>query len=199
MHPELYFIYDSHCPWSYATTPLVNALSDSFPELEVHNWHCAHYDGSDCAGFSQIKAAEKQSGQTFGQEHIRFADSPKNAILTANFMAWLQDKQPEKVLPILNALQKEHFVEGNPFGCKRDFNTLVAQFKLSPPNKVFKEVLSNEALYQQSDIQELQAFMQNSAFPALLLTYGDNAILLEHASYLNKPQDLVKVVKKLLA
>ena len=199
MHPELYFIYDSHCPWSYAVTPLVNAISESFPEIKIHAWHCAHYDGSDCAGFSQIKEVEKQSQQQFGQEHMRFADSPKNATLTANFMAWLQDKQPEKVLPVLNALQKEHYVEGNPFGCKNDFAVLISDFKLSPPNKIFKDELSNEALYQQSDIQELQEFMQTTAFPSLLLTHGDNALLLEHASYLNNPQSLVKEVKKILA
>lgn len=199
MHPELYFIYDSHCPWSYAATPLVNAISETFPEIEIHSWHCAHYDGTDCAGFSQTKDAEKQSKQPFGQEHIRYADSPKNAVLTANFMAWLQDKQPEKVLAVLNALQKEHFVEGNPFGCKNDFGELISQFKLSPPNKVFKDELSNEALYQQSDIQELQEFMQTTAFPALLITNGDSAVLLEHASYLSKPQSLVKEVKKILA
>lgn len=199
MHPELYFIYDSHCPWSYATTPLVNAISQKFPEMEIHIWHCAHYTGSDCAGFSQIKEAERMSGQSFGQEHIRFADSPKNAILTANFMAWLQDKQPEKALPVLNALQEAHFVEGNPFGCKNDFNEIVRDFKLSPPNKAFKTELSNEALYQQSDVMELQEFMQTTAFPALLLTNGDNAVLLEHASYLKKPQALVKAVEKILS
>lgn len=199
MHPELYFIYDSHCPWSYAATPIVNVINASFPELETHIWHCAHYDGSDCAGFSQIKAAEKQSVQTFGQEHLRFADSPKNAILTANFMAWLQSKQPEKVLPVLNALQQSHFVEGNPLGCKNDFAAIISQFKLSPPNKIFKNELTNEALYQQSDIQELQAFMQTTAFPAMLLIYGDNALLLEHARFLNNPQNIIKEVKKLLA
>lgn len=199
MHPELYFIYDSHCPWSYVTTPLVNALAESFPEMELHHWHCGHYDGSDSAGFLQIQEARKQGKQAFGQEYIRFADSPKNSSMSANFMAWLQIKQPEKVLPVLNALQAEHFVEGNPLTCKNDFAKLIRDFKLSPSNKVFKDSLSNEAAYQQSDIQELQEFMQTTAFPALLLTYGDNAVLLEHASYLQKPQALVKQVAKLLA
>ena len=199
MQPELYFIYDSHCPWSYATTPLVNALSESFPEMEIHNWHCGHYIGSDAPGFLQIKEVEKQSNQTFGEEHIRFADSPKKSTLCANFMTWLQSKQPEKVLPVLNALQIEHFVEGNPFGCKNDFSTLISQFKLSPSNKVFKDEFSNEALYQQSDIKELQEFMGTTAFPAVLLTFGDNAVLLDHARYLSKPQALVKEVKKILA
>lgn len=198
MHPELYFIYDSHCPWSYATTPLVNAIRDNFPEMEIHIWHCAHYDGSDCAGFTQIKEAQKQGLQPFGQEHIRYADSPKNAIVAANFMAWLQEKQTDKALPVLNALQKEHFVEGNPFGCKNDFAHIISEFKLSPPKKVFKDSLSNEALYQQSDVQELQEFMQTTAFPALLLTNGDSAILLEHARYLKSPENLIKEVKKLI-
>tara|TARA_R110001583_G_scaffold16561_6_gene67786 strand:- start:17417 stop:18016 length:600 start_codon:yes stop_codon:yes gene_type:complete len=199
MHPELYFIYDSHCPWSYATTPLVNAISENFPEIEIHIWHCAHYDGSDCAGFSQIKEVEKQGLQQFGQEHMRYADSPKNAIIAANFMAWVQEKQPDKALPVLNALQKEHFVEGNPFGCKNDFVRLISDFKLSPPKKVFKDTLSNEALYQQSDVQELQEFMQTTAFPALLLTSGDHAVLLEHAKYLKTPHSLVKEIKKIIA
>lgn len=198
MHPELYFIYDSHCPWSYAALPLVNALSESFPEMEVHYWHCAHYNGSDSAGLLQVKEAQKKSLQSFAQEHIRFADSPKNSTMSANFMAWLQSKQAEKLPAVLNALQIEHFVHGNPFGCKNDFKDLIAQFKLSPSNKVFKDELTNEAQYQQSDIQELQEFMQTSAFPALLLTYGDNALLLEHARYLTKPQGLVKEVAKLL-
>ena len=37
----LYFIYDSHCPWSYATTPLVNAISEAYPEMNLNLMHCA--------------------------------------------------------------------------------------------------------------------------------------------------------------
>ena len=73
MHPELYFIYDSHCPWSYAATPLVNALSENFPELEIHHWHCAHYDGSDSPGFLQIKEVEKGAGIGYNWKYV----SPK--------------------------------------------------------------------------------------------------------------------------
>ncbi len=113
MIPELYFIYDSHCPWSYASLPLLNAIEKAYPEMIIHAWHCAHYDGSDCAGYKQVNDAERQSTVKFGQEHIRFADSPKKSIMAANLMAWLQNKQPLKSLAVLNALQKEHFIEGN--------------------------------------------------------------------------------------
>ncbi len=196
MHPELYFIYDSHCPWSYASTPLINALEKAYPEMMIHIWHCVHYDGSDCAGYKQMDDISKQSQVKFGQEHIRFVDSPKDATMTANLMAWLQNKQPEKALAVLNALQKAHFIEGNALGCKHDFNAIIEQFKLSPPNKVFKDKLSNEAEYTLSDIRELQEFIGTNSFPAILLSVGDKAVLLNHALYLANPNAIVNAVKK---
>lgn len=199
MTPELFFIYDSHCPWSYASTALVNEIEKSCPEMVIHLWHCAHYDGSDCAGHAQVDSVSKQSAVKFGKQYIRFADSPKNATMTANFMTWLQNKQPEKALTVLNAFQTAHFIEGNPLTCKHDFNHIIEQFKLSPPNKIFKEELSNEAQYALSDIHEVQEFMKTTAFPALLLTVGDKAVLLDHSLYLKKPEMIVRAVKEALA
>lgn len=199
MTPELYFIYDSHCPWSYASCELVNELARAYPEMIIHAWHSAHYDGSDCAGRLQVDAVAKQSAVKFGKEHLRFADSPKNSVITANLMAWLQNKQPEKVLPVLDALHKAHFIEGNALGCKHDFTAIIEQLKLSPPNKVFRPALSDEAEYILADIAELQEFMGTTAFPALLLTQGDKAVLLDHSLYLQKPAMIIKAVKKELS
>lgn len=196
MTPELYFIYDSHCPWSYASTPLVNALEKAYPEMMIHIWHCAHYNGSDSAGFQQVDSASKKSTVKFGQEHIRFADSPKNSTITANLMAWLENKQSEKALAVLNALQKAHFVEGNPLGCKHDFLPIIEQFKLSPPNKVFKDELSDAAEYTLSDIAEIRELIGTNAFPVLLLSVGDNAVLLNHSLYLAKPDAIIAAVKQ---
>ena len=196
MTPELYFIYDSHCPWSYATSKLVTALAEAFPEMDINAWHCAYYNGGESAGFKQVEMVSQQSGVKFGQEHMRFVDSPKDSTMTANLMAWLQSKQPEKCLPVLNALQKAHFIDGNPLTCKYDFHAIIEEFKLSPPNKVFKEELSKDGQYVLSDIAELQDFMGTTGFPALLLTHDDNAILLDHSLYLNKPSAIVTAVKK---
>ncbi|WP_354625638.1 protein-disulfide isomerase [Psychromonas sp. MME2] len=196
MIPELYFIYDSHCPWSYAATAQVNELANAYPEMKLHIWHCAHFDGSDSAGFKQVDAVAQQSCVKFAKDYMRFSDSPKSSILAANLMTWLQSKQPERALPVLNALQNAHFIEGNPLTCKHDFNEIINAFKLSPPNKVFKEELSKEAEYTLSDINELQEFMGTNSFPALLLTIADKAVLLNHALYLKKPVGIVKAVKK---
>ena len=198
MSNELYFIYDSHCPWSYAALPLVNQIEKTFPDMTIHLWHCAHYDGADSAGFGQIKAAEKTSTVTFSKEHLRFADSPKDATISANIMAWLNTREPKKVLPFLNALQETHFVDGFPMATKRDFAGIAEQFKLSMPNKVFKEELSEDAQQQLSDIAEVQDFMGTTAFPAMLLISGDEATLLNHAQYLKKPREIVDAVEMLL-
>jgi len=198
MSSELYFIYDSHCPWSYAATPLVVTLDEAFPEMEVHAWHCANYDGSNSVGFNTIKAVEKVSDVTFSQEYVRFADSPKSSIISANLLTWIATKQSDKLLPVLQAMQHAHFVEGNSLGLKIDFNELAEELKLSVPNKVYKEELSKDATFTLSDISDLQEFMGTTAFPALLLVHNDNAVLLNHAEYLDDPKALVAYVKKQL-
>lgn len=198
MSSELYFIYDSHCPWSYAATPLVVALSDAFPDMELHAWHCANYDGGNSVGFNTIKSVERESNVTFSQEYMRFADSPKNSILSANLLTWIATKQSDKLLTVLQALQHEHFVEGNSLGKKIDFIELAEELKLSIPNKVFKEDLSKDAMFVKSDISELQEFMGTAAFPALLLVHNNNAVLLNHAQYLHKPHSIVADVRKQL-
>ncbi len=195
MHPELYFIYDSHCPWSYAALPIVEALQKADPELEFHAWHFAHYTGNESVGFDQIKAAEAQSQVKFGKEYMRFADSPKNSILCANLLTWIANKQSDKLIPALKAIQQAHFVEGNALGKKHDFNNIVEQQKLSAPNKVFRDELSKDAEIILSDIAELQEFMGTTAFPALLLIINDNATLIDHASYLSNPERVVELLK----
>ncbi|GGB73783.1 protein-disulfide isomerase [Shewanella inventionis] len=199
MTTELYFIFDSHCPWSYATTPLVNALQNAYPNMTVHLLHCAHYIGSDSAGEEQIQAAAKASGVKFGREHTRYANSPKNSIKTANLLAWMQDKQANKQLPLLNALQTAHFVEGNPFSNKHDFNAIVEQFKLSPNNKVFRDELTTDAENILEGIAEIQQVIGTTSFPALIMTVNDNAIFIDHSKYLKKPQEVVAAVEKEIA
>lgn len=198
MNSELYFIYDSHCPWSYAAMPLVVALDEAFPEMEVHALHCANYDGGNSVGFNTIKAVEKESDVEFSQEYVRFADSPKNSIICANLLTWIASKQPEKLLSVLQSLQHAHFVEGNSLGKKIDFTELAEALKLSIPNKVFKEELSKDALYALSDISDLQELMGTVSFPALLLVHNDKAVLLNHAKYLSYPKNIVADVRKQL-
>ncbi len=199
MTRELYFIYDSHCPWSYATTPLVNALQAAYPEMKLVLLHSAHYIGKDSAGEAQMEAAARISGLKFGRDHIRYVNSPKSSIKTANFMAWLQEKRADKQLEVLNALQRAHFIEGNPLDNKHDFNAIAEKFKLSPSNKVFKDELSIEAEYALEGIAEIQQVIGTEGFPVLVMTQNDNAIFIDHSKYLSSPHAVVQAVEQELA
>ncbi|ARD21173.1 protein-disulfide isomerase [Shewanella japonica] len=199
MTTELYFIYDSHCPWSYATNPIVNALQDAYPKMKVHLLHTAHYMGKDSAGEEQMEAAARASGLKFGREHIRYVNSPKNSVKTANLMGWLQSKQADKQLPVLNALQRAHFIEGNPLGTKHDFMDIVAEYKLSPSNKIFRDELSVDAECVLEAIAEIQQMLGTANFPALVMTVGDNAIFIDHSKYISTPLAVVDAVKKEIA
>ena len=199
MTTELYFIYDSHCPWSYATTPLVNALQHAYPNMTVHLLHCAHYHAKHSAGEEQIQAVTKASDVKFGREYTRYVNSPKSSIKTANLMAWMQDKQANKQLALLNALQTAHFMDGNPFHNKHDFNDIVEQFKLSPNNKVFRDELTTDAEFILEGIAEIQQVIATTRFPALIMTVNDNAIFIDHSKYLKTPQEVVTAVEQEIA
>jgi protein-disulfide isomerase-like protein with CxxC motif len=199
MTTELYFIYDSHCPWSYAATPLVNALQQAYPEMNVHLLHSAHYIGKDSAGEEQMQAAAKISGLKFGRDHIRYVNSPKNSIKTANLMGWVQSKQADKQLAVLNSIQRAHFIEGNPLDNNHDFTAIVEKFKLSPSNKVFKDELSMDAEYVLEDIEEIQQIIGTTGFPVMVMTVNDNAIFIDHSQYLSSPHAVVAAVEKEIA
>ena len=190
----LYFIYDSHCPWSYAATPLVNALSEAFPKMQLHLLHCSHFDGSDSAGLDQVDAVKAVSSVKFGTEHIRYVNSPKDATKTANLMAWLETKQPEKMLAVLNSLQQAHFVEGNPLSNKHDFSAIFASHKLSPSNKIFRDGLIHDAEQTLAGIAEIYEVLGSTSFPALLITVDDQGIFIDHSKFLAAPATVVESV-----
>ncbi|BAJ02181.1 protein disulfide-isomerase [Shewanella violacea] len=196
---DLYFIFDSHCPWSYAATPLVNALHEAYPEMNIHPLHSAHYNGTDSAGEEQMEDVARLTGLKFGRDHIRYVNSPKSSFKTANLMGWMQSKQPKKQLEVVNFLQRAHFVEGNPLDTKHDFNDVIEKFKLSPSNKVFKDSLSSEAEFVLSDIAEIQEMIGTKAFPAMVIIIGEQGIFVDHSKYLSNPQGVVAEVEKEIA
>ncbi|QQX82388.1 protein-disulfide isomerase [Shewanella sp. KX20019] len=192
----LYFIYDSHCPWSYAATPLVNALSEAFPKMNLHLLHCSHFDGTDSAGLEQVDTIKNLSKVKFGREHIRYANSPKDATKVANLMAWLETKQPDKMLTVLNALQHAHFVEGNPLTNKHDFSAIFDSHKLSPSNKVFREGLISDAEQTLAGIAEIYEVIGTTSFPVLLITVNDQGIFIDHSKHLSAPETVVETVRQ---
>jgi len=198
MASELFFIYDTHCPWSYVTTPLVKAIQQEFPDLSLNLWHSAYFCATD-----ESKVKKDQLNEITRLTDIKFSDAylsnisvNKDATLSANLMTWASNKTPQLALDLLIALQQAHFEQGSELTTTNEVNEIVQQLKLSPPAKVFKEdKLSNDAQAQVEEIFALQEIIQTEAIPALLLAIGSELILLNHHLYLKEPQAIVEAVR----
>ncbi|WP_394175884.1 protein-disulfide isomerase [Thalassotalea litorea] len=195
MNSELFFIYDSHCPWSYAATPLVRALVNAHPEMQLHLLNVAYYDGSDGVKKALAQSVANQSTATFSEGYLQGCEQPQDATSVVNLMAWLTGKQPEIALDVLEEIQKLHFQQGLKMVEPEDFDALAKHFNLSMPGKVFKDKLSKDAEHQLADVAELQEIIQTTAFPALLVAQDERIVLLNHNLYLTHPDKIVEGVE----
>ena len=111
-------------------------------------------------------------------------------------MAWAQAKAPKQALPLLNALQAQHFVQGNELTQEADVEEIISQLKLSPPAKVYKtDKLSKDAEAVVHDVFSLQDIIGTQAIPALLLAIDDELILLNHNFYLQQPEAIIEAIE----
>ncbi|MGB0936625.1 MAG: hypothetical protein ACPGTQ_04155 [Colwellia sp.] len=196
MTMELFFIYDTHCPWSYAATPLINEISKAYPQIDILLWHNAYYDGETGIDKNTIAEVTKASGAEFGDIYLDNLSHSKDSTYAANLMTWAQNKEPEQALTILNNLQRFHFGLGNELDTKESMLELIKELKLSPPSKILKnDKLTSDAEAVVHEIFALQEVIQTKAIPALLLAINDELILFNHNFYLNNPKDIVEAIK----
>ncbi|MAG75711.1 MAG: hypothetical protein CL811_03025 [Colwelliaceae bacterium] len=197
MSTQVYFIYDSHCPWSYAATPLVAAIEKQLPNVKVHYLHCGLYDGDNGVDKKTTGTVTDLSGIKFNKAYLGKLNENKDSTLGANLMAWSQSKCPEKSLAILEALQQAHFVEGNPLVTADDVAGIVKSLRLTPPAKCLQsEKLSKDAEFNMADIEEIQEIIGTRHIPALLLAHNDDLVLLNHNLYLLEPAAIVDAINK---
>lgn len=196
MAAELFFIYDSHCPWSYATTPLVQAIHQSLPEIELHLWHCARYEGDEQISSKNLEQVEQDSNIRFAAEYKEQLKNAADSTIAANLLSWVANKMPSDTLALLTAIQQQHFQGGNPLKDKEDYDDIIEQFKLSAPAKVLKnDKFTKDAEYVLAHIEEIQDLIGTHAIPALLLAVDDDLVLLNHNLYLKDPSAIVEAVK----
>ncbi|GLX77198.1 hypothetical protein tinsulaeT_05380 [Thalassotalea insulae] len=200
MSAELFFIYDSHCPWSYAATQLVNRISDAFPKMPVNLMHCAYFDGDNKVSKATINAVKEASKVKFSPDYLTHLETNKDSTLAANVLTWVQRKSPQNSLALLNSIQQAHFEQANPLTTKEQISPLIDELKLSPPAKTLQaEKLTKDAEFALGDVEELQKIIGTNAIPALLLAQNENLVLLNHNLYLAQPEKIVEAVKLELA
>ncbi|WP_448564417.1 hypothetical protein [Thalassotalea ganghwensis] len=196
MTTELFFIYDSHCPWSYAATALVSEIKASLPEITITLLHCGRYQGDEQIGSKTLTQVSDDSLVRFSEAYYQQKQVAPDSTIAANLLAWLGNKNPEQALAVLVEIQKQHFQQGNTLSEMDDFATIISQFKLSPPNKVFKQdKYAKEAEFALGMVEELQEIIGTPAIPALLLAVEDDLVLLNHNLYLKESKAIVDAVK----
>jgi len=196
MNVELFYLYDTHCPWSYATTALVNEVATALPEIKINLLHCARYDGEEGIESSTIEMVQQDSNKAFGQSYLANYSLAKDSTIAANLMTWAQLKTPHQALALLNDIQNSHFQQANEFNNEQAFTDIISKHKLSPPSKIYnikKFTKDVEATLAEAD--EFQDIIATTAIPALLLAVGDNLVLLNHNLYLKSPKAIVDAIK----
>jgi len=197
MASELFFIYDTHCPWSYVTTPLVKAIQQALPQITINLWHSAYFSANDESKVTrkQLDEITRLTDISFPDVYIADLETKKDSTLSANLMTWANNKTPLQATELLMALQQAHFEQGNELTIQNDVIDIVNHLKLSPPAKVFKEdKLSNDAHAQIEEVFALQEIIETEAIPALLLAIDNELILLNHHLYLKEPEAIVEAV-----
>ncbi len=196
MSTELYFIYDSHCPWSYAATKLVENITTALPQVQLHLMHSAYFDGDNKVSRETIKTVEELSTVKFNKSYIDSLDVYRDSTLAANLLTWVQNKSQKDALTLLKSIQKAHFEQANPILSAEDVTPLIEELKLSPPAKSLKSaMLTKDAEFVHHDINEMQEIMGTNAIPALLLAHDEQLILLNHNLYLEQPEKIIEAVK----
>jgi protein-disulfide isomerase-like protein with CxxC motif len=192
---ELFFIYDSHCPWSYASTVLVEKILSAFPSITFRAMHISYYDGENQVSPTTITAVSEFSKVPFGPNYMDTLNYPKDSTLVANLMAWVQNKSTASAFELLTKLQHAHFVLGNELTDKDSVSEIIDELKLSPPAKSLQvNKLTKDAEFAIHDITEIQEIIGTQAIPAMLLAYNENLVLLNHDLYLENPSAIVDAV-----
>ncbi|AOW75972.1 MAG: putative protein-disulfide isomerase [Colwellia sp.] len=200
MSTELFFIYDTHCPWSFATTSLVKEIADAYPNITLNLWHSAHYEGDEKVSRKTIDAVEDDANIEFSHEYVKTLNVEKDSTLSANLIGWVSQKVPHLTLELIEAIQKQHFEQGTAFTHESDFQPIIDELKLSPPAKVFKEgKIAKEAEFVLQEIYDFQEYIGTKAIPALLIAHNENLTLLNHNLYLQNPSAIIEAVELELA
>lgn len=195
MAAEIFFIYDSHCPWSYAATRLLNEINNAMPQITLNLWHNAYYDGDSSIKAAQINDIEKLANIKFSSAYRKNLTTPKDSTLAANLLAWAEAKTPQQALSLLNAMQDAHFQQGNELIDASSVEEITQSLKLSPPTKAFKsDKLTKDAEALVHEIFALQEIIATEAIPALLLAIDDELILLNHNFYLQEPKAIIEAI-----
>jgi len=194
---KLVYVYDALCPWCYAFTPVVKALSHHYGDrlgLEVLSGGMVRDDQVREVGGEEEASALRESyrsiteltGAQFGEaffegiaRHRRRLDSEPPAIALAAFRMVASGRSE---LEFVHTVLKENFWEGGD-PSSDEFYRRIAQRLGLDPDKLLAAMRTEEArdgaLYDFAQARQLNA----DAFPRLYLQTAEDYLYLVSRGY----------------
>ncbi|MDN3556436.1 DsbA family protein [Halomonas maura] len=205
MRPVLHYIHDPLCGWCYAVAPLVAALVERAPNLEVrlHGGGLFENRRLDEAMVRHVRANDARiaalSGQPFGAAYRHgllergdtLLDSPaaSAAILAVEAVA------PHRALVMLEAIQRAHYREGRRVVDAAVLTELAEAQGLAPA--AFTRALAAARGRVWPHIAATRRRMVQlgaSGFPTLVLEQDGDTRVLDHGRYYGRPAAFAQAV-----
>ena len=212
MNVKLHYIFDPLCGWCYAASPLLAALSERFGsqlELVLHPGLLFAQPSDIAPAYREhIVSADRRiaalTGVDFGASYIervrhmavlRYHSEPPAAAVLA-----VMAQQPELGLPMLEAIQRSHYVHGANVSDVATLSALALNLGLDASEFACALPLALAALPVAVDeARRLLDEVGGSGFPALVLERDSQYLRLDHSSAYGQPQVLVARVAQLMA
>ena len=212
MNVKLHYIFDPLCGWCYAASPLLRALSERFGsqlKLALHpGLLFAQPRDIDPAYREHIISADQRiaalAGVDFGVSYIervrntavlRYHSEPPAAAVLA-----VMAQRPELGLPMLEAIQRSHYVHGENVSDVATLSALALNLGLEAPAFAHALPLALAALPVAVDAaRRLLDEVGGSGFPTLVLERNGQYLRLDHSSAYGQPEVLVRRVAQLMA
>lgn len=210
MEPILRYIHDPLCGWCYAVAPLVSALAERFPGLEVRLHGGGLFEGRriDARHVEHIRASDARiaavSGQPFGAAYrhgllesgeMRL-DSPavSAAILAVEALA------PDRALSMLEAVQRAHYREGRRVADPDVLGELAAQEGVVREDFAGAFAAGRERVRSHiADTRRRMARLGARGFPTLVLERHGEQEVLDHAGFYARPEAFVEALRPRLS
>ena len=212
MNAKLHYIFDPLCGWCYAASPLLRALSERFGsqlKLALHpGLLFAQPRDIDPAYREHIVSADRRiatlTGVDFGAPYIervrdaavlRYHSGPPAAAVLA-----VMAQRPELGLPMLEAIQRSHYVLGANVSDVATLSALALALGVDAQEFAHALPLALAALPASSDeARRLLDEVGGNGFPTLVLERAGRYRRLDHSSAYGQPELLVERVAELMA
>jgi putative protein-disulfide isomerase len=186
MKPILFYCYDAYCGWCYGFSPVIKALSEKYPGLQIEVLSGGmvtpekpvHIGATAQYILGAYPRVEELTGVKFGQDYLWHLENPDksdwypHSEVPAIALCLLKEKFPEKQVAFAADLQKALYAEGRDLTDPEAYRHLLEKYGLDPDwfyAHLFTDAYRDKAKQEFALVKQLQV----NGFPCVLLQYSE--------------------------